>query len=76
MSSGAFQDKQGHARQRKVERAMGIEPTRQSLLGLENKRFSAMADPKCDGRVNFSSMWATWGYSMCQVPGSSSVVGL
>jgi hypothetical protein len=29
---------------------MGIEPTREAVLGLENKRFGAMANPKCDGR--------------------------
>jgi hypothetical protein len=39
---------QGYARQRKVERAMGIEPTRTSLPEMENKRFGAMANPKCD----------------------------
>jgi hypothetical protein len=36
---------------------MGIEPTRAPLPGLENKRFGAMANPKCDGRVNFRDMW-------------------
>jgi hypothetical protein len=36
-----------------MERAMGIEPTREALPGLENKRFGAMTDAKCDGRVNF-----------------------
>jgi len=36
---------------------MGIEPTRAAPLGLENKQFGAMADPECDGRVNFSGMW-------------------
>ena len=30
------------------ERAMGIEPTRKVLLDLKNKRFGAMANPKCD----------------------------
>jgi hypothetical protein len=39
---------QGHARQRKVERAMRIEPIRAVLPELKNKRFGAMADPKCD----------------------------
>jgi hypothetical protein len=39
---------QGHARQQKVERAMGIEPTRAVLPELKNKRFGAMANPKCD----------------------------
>jgi hypothetical protein len=32
----------------RVERAMGIEPTRAALPGLGNKRFGAVADPKCD----------------------------
>ena len=31
-----------------MERAMGIEPKRAALPGLENKRFGAMADAKCD----------------------------
>ena len=39
---------QGHARQGKVERAMGIEPTRAARPALENKRFGANADAKCD----------------------------
>ena len=39
---------QGHARQRKVERAMGIESTREVDPELENKCFSAMANPACD----------------------------
>ena len=52
---------QGHARQRKVERAMGIEPTRAAPLGLEIKQFGAMADLKCDGRVNFRGMWGHVG---------------
>jgi hypothetical protein len=60
---------------------MGIEPTRAAPLGLENKQFGSMADPKCNGRVNFRGMWgprkATWGYSTCEVPRSSlSVAGL
>jgi hypothetical protein len=36
-----------------MERAMGIEPTREALPDLENKRFGAMADPKRDWRANF-----------------------
>jgi hypothetical protein len=36
------------SRSLKVERAMGIEPTRRALPGLENKRFAAMANTKCD----------------------------
>jgi hypothetical protein len=39
---------QGYARQGKVERAMGIEPTRAARPALENKRFGANADAKCD----------------------------
>jgi hypothetical protein len=40
---------------------MGIEPTRAAPLGLENKQFGAMADPRCDGRVNFRGMWGHVG---------------
>jgi len=46
---------------RKVKRAMGIEPTRAALPELGNKRFGAMANPKCDGRVNFRGMWGDVG---------------
>jgi hypothetical protein len=35
-------------RWREVERAMGIEPTRAFLPNLQNKRFGAIADAKCD----------------------------
>jgi hypothetical protein len=35
---------------------MGIEPTGKVLPELENKRFSANADAKCDWRVNFRGM--------------------
>jgi hypothetical protein len=28
---------------------------------LENERFGATADPKCDGRVNFRGMWDNVG---------------
>jgi hypothetical protein len=64
-----------------VERAMGIEPTRQVLPGLEDKPFGATTHPKCDWRVNFRGMW---GYvklrrdtSMCEIPGVNlPVVGL
>jgi hypothetical protein len=35
----------------------GIEPTRAAPPRLENKRFGAMVDAKCDGRVNFRGMW-------------------
>jgi hypothetical protein len=38
---------------------MGIEPTVKALPALENKRFDASADLKCDWRVNFRGMWAT-----------------
>jgi hypothetical protein len=44
-----------------MERAMGIEPTRAAPLGLENKQFGAMVDPKCDGRVNIRGMWGHVG---------------
>jgi hypothetical protein len=37
---------------------MGIEPTRRAIPGLENKRFAAMANPKCDEHVSFRGMWA------------------
>jgi hypothetical protein len=40
---------------------MGIEPTRAAPPGLENKRFGAKVDPKCDGRVNFRGMWGHVG---------------
>jgi hypothetical protein len=39
---------QRYARQRKMERAMGIEPTGTARPELENKRFRANADAKCD----------------------------
>jgi hypothetical protein len=32
----------------RLERAMGIEPTRASVPELENKRFGVTANPKCD----------------------------
>jgi hypothetical protein len=41
---------------------MGIEPTREARSELENMRFGAMADAKCDGRVNFRGMWGHVGY--------------
>ena len=44
-----------------VERAMGIEPTRAAPPELENKRFGATTNPKCDGRVNFRDMWGHVG---------------
>jgi hypothetical protein len=44
-----------------MERAMEIEPTREALPSLENKRFGAIADSKCDKRVNFRSMWCNVG---------------
>jgi hypothetical protein len=40
---------------------MGIEPTRAAPPGLENKQFGAMADAKCDGRVNIRGMWGYVG---------------
>jgi hypothetical protein len=54
---------------REVERAMGIEPTGLAVLGLENKRFRANADPKCDWRVNFRG---TWGY--VRIPEPTAVI--
>jgi hypothetical protein len=36
---------------------MGIEPTRRALPGLENKGFAALANAKCEQRVNLSGMW-------------------
>jgi hypothetical protein len=44
-----------------LERAMGIELTRAAIPGLENKRFGAMTNAKCDGRVNFRDMWGHVG---------------
>jgi hypothetical protein len=53
---------------------MGIEPTRAALPELENKRFGAMANPKCDWRVNFRGMWGhvriRRGTSVGEIPGS------
>jgi hypothetical protein len=40
---------------------MGIEPTRPALPSLENKRFVAMANAKCDWRVNFRGLWGRVG---------------
>jgi hypothetical protein len=40
---------------------MGIEPTRAAPPGLENMRFCAMTDAKCDLRVNFRGMWGHVG---------------
>jgi hypothetical protein len=36
---------------------MGIEPTRAVTPEPENKRFGAIADPKCDWRVKFRGVW-------------------
>jgi hypothetical protein len=44
-----------------VERAMGIEPTRKTVLDLENKQFGAITNAKCDGRVNFRGTWDNVG---------------
>jgi hypothetical protein len=38
-------------------RAMGIEPTGKALPELENKRFRANANAKCELRANFRGMW-------------------
>jgi hypothetical protein len=64
-----------------LERAMGIEPTRAALHQLENKRFGAIPNAKCDWRVNFRGMWGHVGLRgdtrRANVPGSSlSVVDL
>jgi hypothetical protein len=40
---------------------MGIEPTRAAPPEPGNERFGGMADPKCDGRVNFRGTWAHLG---------------
>jgi hypothetical protein len=54
---------------------MGIEPTRGAPPEPENKQFGAMANPKCDGRVNFRGIWGhvrlRRDTSMCEVRGSS-----
>lgn len=59
---------------------MGIEPTGKALAELENKRFRANADAKCDQRVNFRGMWGNVRLrrdtSVSEVPGPLSVVGL
>jgi hypothetical protein len=60
---------------------MGIEPTGKAPPELENKRFRANADAKCDWRVNFRGMWGNVRLrrdtSVSEDPGSSlSVVGL
>jgi hypothetical protein len=39
----------GEARWSKVERAMGIEPTRVTRSELENMQFGAIMDVECDG---------------------------
>jgi hypothetical protein len=49
---------------------MGIEPTRSTLPGLENKAFRAAPNPKCDQRVNFSGVGLHRDTSVREVPGS------
>jgi len=49
---------------------MGIEPTRKELPELESKRFGAMTDAKCDGRVNFCGMNGHVGISVRELFGS------
>jgi hypothetical protein len=39
----------------------GIEPTRAMFPEPKNKRFGAMANLKCDQRVNFRGMWGHVG---------------
>jgi hypothetical protein len=46
---------------------MGIEPTGAAPQEPENKRFGAIADPKCDGRVNFRGIWGHVGIRRCSV---------
>jgi EAL domain-containing protein (putative c-di-GMP-specific phosphodiesterase class I) len=71
----------GQRQPTKVERAMGIEPTRKEVPDLENKQFDAITNAKCDGRVNFRSLWGHVGLnrdtSVGEIPGSNlPVVGL
>jgi hypothetical protein len=40
---------------------MGIEPTRKTVLDLENKQYGAITNAKCDGRVKFRGMWGYIG---------------
>src|SRR5450631_2282652 len=65
---------------RRMERAMGIEPTREALPKPENMGFPVAPRFRCDWRVNFRGMWGHVRLrretSVCEVPGSSlSVVG-
>jgi hypothetical protein len=48
---------------------MGIEPTRASPPKLENPRFGAAANLKCDWRVNFRDMWGHVGILEVRSPG-------
>ena len=54
---------------------MGIEPTGKVLPELQNKRFPADADAKCDERVNFRGMWdhvrQRREIPVCEIPGST-----
>ena len=54
---------------------MGIEPIRAVLTSVQNKRCGAIADSKCDWRVNFRGMWGHVRLrrhtSMCEIPGPS-----
>jgi hypothetical protein len=53
---------------------MGIEPTRAVLTEMKNKRFGAIANPKCDWRVNFRGMRVRTRLRrdtfVCEVPSS------
>jgi hypothetical protein len=40
---------------------MGIEPAGKAVPNLGNRQFCAMADAKCDWRVNFRGMWGNVG---------------
>jgi len=60
---------------------MGIEPAGKAVPNLGNRQFCAMADAKCDWRVNFHGMWGNVRLrrdtSTCEIPDSSLlVVGL
>jgi len=47
---------------------MGIEPKRTAVPNLENKRFGAMANAKCDWRVNFLGMRGNVGLRETTAP--------
>jgi hypothetical protein len=49
---------------------MGIEPTRAAPPELENKRFCAITNAKCDFLRYVGPRKATWEYLACEVPGA------